>query len=42
MQTFEKLEIAEFTARSLIIGKALGELVPMSQEQIDGLIEKFG
>jgi L-fuculose-phosphate aldolase len=42
MQTFDRLEIAEFTARSLIIGKALGELVPMSQEQIDEMIDKFG
>ncbi len=41
MQTFDRLEIAEFTARSLIIGKTLGEWVPMSQEQIDELINKF-
>jgi L-fuculose-phosphate aldolase len=42
MQTFDRLEIAEFTARSLIIGKTLGEWVPMTQEQIDELIDKFG
>jgi len=41
MQTFERLEIAEFTARSLIMGKGLGELVPMTQDQIDELIDKF-
>ncbi len=41
MQTFDRLEIAEFTARALIIGKTLGELVPMTQDQIDELIDKF-
>ncbi|MCP4312824.1 MAG: class II aldolase/adducin family protein [Bacteroidetes bacterium] len=42
MQTFDRLEIAEFTARSLIMGHPLGELVPMNQDQIDEMIEKFG
>lgn len=41
-QTFDRLEIAEFTARSIIMGHPLGELMPMNQEQINELIKKFG
>jgi len=41
MQTFERLEIAEFTARLMIMGETLGEMVPMNQEQIDEMIDKF-
>ena len=35
LQTSDRLEIAEFTARSIIMGHPLGELLPMSQDQID-------
>jgi len=42
LQTFDRLEIAESTARSLIMGNSLGEILPMSQEQIDEMIRKFG
>lgn len=42
LQTFDRLEIAEFTARSLILGHSLGEPTPMSQDKIDELIRKFG
>ncbi len=42
MHTFDRLEIAEFTARSLILGHPLGSPDPMSQDQIDELIDKFG
>jgi L-fuculose-phosphate aldolase len=42
LQTFDRLEIAESTARSLIMSRSLGEILPMSQEQIDEMIRKFG
>jgi len=42
LQTFDRLEIAEFTARSIIMGHPLGELLPMIQDQIDEMIGVFG
>ena len=42
LQTFDRLEIAEMTALSLIMGHPLGELMTMSQDQIDEMIKKFG
>lgn len=42
LHTFDRLEIAEFTARSLILGHPLGSPDPLSQGQIDELIRKFG
>jgi len=41
IQTFDRLEIAEFTARSHIMGHPMGEMVPMNQAQIDEMIRKF-
>ena len=42
LQTFDRLEVAEFTARAIIMGHPLGELKPMDQDQIDEMIKKFG
>ena len=42
LQTFDRLEIAEFTARSIIMGHPLGELLTMSQDQIDEMTRIFG
>lgn len=41
LNTFDRLEVAEFSAKSLIIGKPLGELIPINDEQIEDLREKF-
>lgn len=41
LQTFDRLEVAEFSARSLIMGKPLGQLVPINEDQIEALRKKF-
>ncbi len=41
LQTFDRLEVAEFSARSLILGHPLGELVPINANQIEDLRKKF-
>jgi L-fuculose-phosphate aldolase len=41
LQTFDRLEVAEFSARSLIMGKPLGRLVPINDLQIEDLRRKF-
>lgn len=41
LHTFDRLEVAEFSAKSLIMGKALGELVPINKDQIEDLRKKF-
>lgn len=41
LQTFDRLEVAEFSARSLIMGHPLGSLVPINENQIEDLRQKF-
>ncbi len=41
LQTFDRLEVAEFSAKSLIMGKPLGDLVPIDERQIADLRSKF-
>jgi len=41
LQTFDRLEVAEFSARSLIMGHPLGALVPINDDQINDLRKKF-
>jgi len=41
LQAFDRLEVAEFSAKSLIMSKPLGELVPIGSKQIQALREKF-
>ena len=41
LQTFDRLEVAEFSAKSLVMGHPLGDLVPINPDQIDDLREKF-
>lgn len=41
LQTFDRLEVAEFSARSLIMGHPLGSLVPINDDQIEDLRKKF-
>lgn len=37
MQTFDYLEVAEFSAKSLVLSAPLGKLVPISNEQVEEL-----
>lgn len=39
--TFDRLEVAEFSAKSLVMGKTLGKLVPINDDQVEDLREKF-
>lgn len=41
LQTFDRLEVAEFSAKSLIMGNPLGQLVPINDIQIEDLRKKF-
>ncbi len=41
LQTFDRLEVAEFSAKSLIMSKSIGELVPINDQQIEDLRVKF-
>ncbi len=41
LQSFERLEIAEFSAKSLIMGSALGKYVPIGDKDIEDLRDKF-
>ncbi|MGD9931435.1 MAG: class II aldolase/adducin family protein [Mangrovibacterium sp.] len=39
--TFDRLEVAEFSAKSLTMGASLGKLVPINQDQVEDLRKKF-
>jgi L-fuculose-phosphate aldolase len=39
--TFDRLEVAEFSAKSLTMGKSLGKLVPINEPQVEELRKKF-
>ena len=39
--TFDRLEVAEFSAKSLIMGASLGKLVPINEDQVEALRKKF-
>ena len=41
LETFDRLEVAEFSARSLVSSRALGDLVPIEEGEIEDLREKF-
>ncbi len=41
LQTFDRLEVAEFSAKSLVMGTTLGELIPINDEQVEALRRKF-
>ncbi len=41
LHTFDRLEVAEFSAKSLIMSRALGDLVPINEDQIEDLRRKF-
>ncbi len=39
--TFDRLEVAEFSAKSLTMGASLGKLIPINSEQVEALRKKF-
>ncbi len=41
LEAFDRLEVAEFSARSLISSRALGDMVPIDDGEIEDLREKF-
>ena len=41
LQTFDYLEVAEFSAKSIVLGNSLGELVPINDDQVEELRKKF-
>jgi L-fuculose-phosphate aldolase len=41
LQTFDYLEVAEFSAKSIVLGNSLGELMPINDEQVEDLRKKF-
>ncbi|MFD1316362.1 class II aldolase/adducin family protein [Namhaeicola litoreus] len=41
LQTFDYLEVAEFSAKSLVMGASLGEMVPINNEQVEELRKAF-
>ncbi len=41
LQTFDYLEVAEFSAKSLVMGASLGNLVPINDEQVEDLRKAF-
>ena len=41
LQTFDYLEVAEFSAKSLILCASIGNLVPISNEQVEELRQAF-
>ncbi|MCW3804545.1 class II aldolase/adducin family protein [Plebeiibacterium marinum] len=41
LQAFDRLEVAEFSAKSLVMGTSLGDFAPMNDEEIDELRRAF-
>ena len=41
LQTFDYLEVAEFSAKSLVMGASLGKMVPINDNQVEELRKKF-
>lgn len=41
LQTFDRLEVAEFSAKSLVMAVPLGPLAPINDEQVEALRRKF-
>ena len=41
LQTFDYLEVAEFSAKSIVLGTSLGETVPINDDQVEDLRKKF-
>ena len=41
LQTFDRLEVAEFSAQSLVLASSIGQLHPINAQQIEDLREVF-
>ncbi|WP_299064471.1 class II aldolase/adducin family protein [uncultured Polaribacter sp.] len=41
LQTFDYLEVAEFSAKSIVLGHSLGQMEPINDEQVEELRKKF-
>ena len=41
LQTFDRLEVAEFSAKSLVLGMVLGDLKPIGDKEVEDLRKKF-
>ncbi|MDR1153267.1 MAG: class II aldolase/adducin family protein [Bacteroidales bacterium] len=41
LQTFDRLEVAEFSAKSLVLASSVGQLQPINQQQIEDLRKVF-
>ncbi len=41
LQTFDRLEVAEFSAKSLVMTAPLGKLIPINDEQVEELRKKY-
>ncbi|MDR2848090.1 MAG: class II aldolase/adducin family protein [Bacteroidales bacterium] len=41
LQTFDRLEVAEFSAQSLVLASSIGQLHPINEQQIEDLREVF-
>jgi L-fuculose-phosphate aldolase len=41
LQTFDRLEVAEFSAKSLVLSSSLGQVVPINNEQVEELRAAF-
>jgi len=41
LQTFDRLEVAEFSAKSLVMAKPIGQLVPINDQQVEELRRVF-
>nr|HMQ45129.1 class II aldolase/adducin family protein [Mariniflexile sp.] len=41
LQTFDYPEVAEFSAKSIVLGATLGDMVPINDDQVEDLRKKF-
>ena len=41
LEAFDRLEVAEFSARSLILGRSVGDMRPIAEPQVEALRRKF-
>jgi L-fuculose-phosphate aldolase len=41
LQTFDRLEVAEFSAKSLVMAKPIGNLIPINEQQVEELRRVF-
>lgn len=41
LQTFDYLEVAEFSAKSIVLGHSLGNMVPINDQEVEELRKKF-